>query len=237
MTRRNSSRRSGRRTVEKAVGYVVTQSRLLVFTHDDVPLHIAGVQVPAGSIESAESSDQAVRREVLEETGIEAHVVAYLGVTTYDVAPARPELHRRHFYLLVPDQTDLPEQWVAGESDPSGGGAGHRWTCWWLPLADAHVLSAGFSGFLGSIPTSFSQESQRNQNALAAHTFVHFSASDATFSCALSPLGFGRTQSWTSSGQRGTVPAGCRPSALLGALNAARQAVMPKIATAAGRSV
>jgi len=148
----------GRRTVEKVVGYVVAHGRLLVFTHDEVPLHITGVQVPAGSIEPGESPAYAVRREVREETGVKTRIVAYLGVAVYDVAPARPELHRRHFYLLEPTQSGLPEQWSAGESDPSDGGEEHRWTCWWLPLADAHVLSAGFGALLGEISAAFARE-------------------------------------------------------------------------------
>lgn len=36
-----------------------------------------------------------------------------------------------------------------GESDPSHGGASVTWTCWWVPLTNAHVLAAGFGGMLG----------------------------------------------------------------------------------------
>src|SRR5699024_11908321 len=77
--------------VEKVAGYVVAHGRLLVLTHDDVPLHMTGVQVPAGSIGPGESPDHAVRREVREETGVETRIVAHLGAAMYDVAPTRPE--------------------------------------------------------------------------------------------------------------------------------------------------
>jgi len=40
-----------RRLVRKVVGYVVRNGKLLVFTHDDVPIEVAGVQVPAGTVE------------------------------------------------------------------------------------------------------------------------------------------------------------------------------------------
>jgi len=47
------------------------------------------------------------------------------------------------------EDVDLTERWTAGEVDPSHGGASVNWTCWWMPLANAHVLAAGFGGLLG----------------------------------------------------------------------------------------
>lgn len=38
------------RVVRKVVGYVVREDKLLVFTHDDIPLEVTGVQVPAGTM-------------------------------------------------------------------------------------------------------------------------------------------------------------------------------------------
>lgn len=140
-----------RRLVRKAVGYVVHEERLLVFTHDDVPLEVAGVQVPAGTIESAEAPEVAVVREVLEETGRAVRVVGALGVERYDVWPSKPEVHERHFFQLAPVEEELPERWVAGEGDPSDGGQVQRWTCYWMPLEQAHVLCAGFGARLGEI--------------------------------------------------------------------------------------
>src|SRR5690625_6103723 len=55
------------RVVRKVVGYVVREDKLLVFTHDDIPLEVTGVQVPAGTIEIDEAPEDAVLREVLEE--------------------------------------------------------------------------------------------------------------------------------------------------------------------------
>lgn len=135
----------------KVIGYVVRNGHLLVFSHDDVPLEVVGVQVPAGTIEPGERPEDAVVREVLEETGVRAHVVRALGVERYDVWPAKPEVHERHFFQLAPVRADDADRWSAGEEHPSSGGAPHRWTCWWMPLERAHVLSAGFGARLGEV--------------------------------------------------------------------------------------
>ncbi|QAY60963.1 NUDIX domain-containing protein [Microbacterium protaetiae] len=124
---------------------------LLVFTHDDVPLEIAGVQVPAGTIEKEEAPDAAVVREVLEETGLALRVVRSLGTARYDIRPSKPEVHERHFFQLAPVEDDLPERWSAGEEYPSDGGDVQRWTFRWIPFEQAHVLCAGFGARLGEI--------------------------------------------------------------------------------------
>lgn len=142
---------ASRELVRKVVGYVVRDGRLVVFTHDDLPIEQAGIQVPAGSIELGEGPREAVVREVLEETGLHTRVVQELGVEHYDISPSRPELHERHFFQLEPLDAELPERWGAGEPSPSGGGRGERWTCWWLPLQHGHVLCAGFGARLGAL--------------------------------------------------------------------------------------
>ncbi|MGF2948605.1 NUDIX hydrolase [Microbacterium alcoholitolerans] len=140
-----------RRLVRKVVGYVVRNRQLLVFTHDAIPLEVAGVQVPAGTIEQGEAPEAAVVREVLEETGLAARVTAALGVERYDVWPSKPETHERHFFQLSPLEDSLLERWTAGEGVPSDGGEVQKWTCYWMPLEQAHVLCAGFGARLGEI--------------------------------------------------------------------------------------
>ncbi|MFC0421328.1 hypothetical protein CQ017_06625 [Arthrobacter sp. MYb224] len=140
-----------RRSVKKAVGYVVHDGNLLVFTHDDYPMEVTGVQVPAGSIAEGESPAHAVVREVGEETGLAARIVRSLGVESYDMWPAKPEVHERHFFQLELVDSDVQVRWKCGENDASDGGQPVSWTCWWMKLSDAHVLCAGFGARLGSI--------------------------------------------------------------------------------------
>lgn len=140
-----------RSLVQKVVAYVVHDRRLLVFTHDDVPIEIVGVQVPAGSIEHGEAPGDAAVREVLEETGLRARVVRDLGVEQYDMWPAKPQLHERHFFQLELVDDDVSERWQAGAENPSDGGARVRSTCWWTPIGNSHVLCAGFGARLGRI--------------------------------------------------------------------------------------
>ncbi|WP_244907318.1 NUDIX hydrolase [Arthrobacter woluwensis] len=138
------------RVVRKAVAYVVHRERLLVFTHDDVSIEVTGVQVPAGTVEAGESPVEAAVREVLEETGLRTRIVQELGVEQYDVRPAKDEVHERHFFQLAPVEDSVSERWQAGEENPSGGDP-QRWTCWWTPLSQGHVLCAGFGALLGQV--------------------------------------------------------------------------------------
>lgn len=142
--------------VQKAVAYVVHRGRLLVFTHDDVPIEVTGVQVPAGTVDVGESPAEAVVREVREETGLEVSVVRDLGVELYDVRPGKDEVHERHYFHLVPVEDSVPERWQAGEDQPSTGRA-QRWTCWWTPLDQGHVLCAGFGALLGRVAAETEQ--------------------------------------------------------------------------------
>lgn len=140
-----------RRSVRNVVGYVVHDDRLLVFTHDGVPLDGAAVQVPAGTIEPGEAPAAAVVREVSEESGLGVRGVGALGIERYDVWPSESEVHERHFFQLVPTDDDLPERWAAGEDGPSDGGDAQRWTCSRIPLTRGHVLCAGFGARLGEV--------------------------------------------------------------------------------------
>ncbi|MDO5082014.1 MAG: NUDIX domain-containing protein [Arachnia propionica] len=142
---------SDRRVVQKVVAYVVHQDRLLVFTHDDVAIEVTGVQVPAGTIHPGEPPEDAALRETREETGLETRMVRALGVEHYDFWPMKPEVHERHFFLLSPLEEELPEQWTSGEESPADGGSPQRWTCWWQPLQNAHVLCAGLSARIAQI--------------------------------------------------------------------------------------
>ncbi|WP_043673842.1 NUDIX domain-containing protein [Clavibacter michiganensis] len=137
------------REVDKVVCYVIEHDHLLVFTHDAIPLTVTGVQVPAGSIEADESPEDAALRELTEETGRDGQVVRLVGVDRYDLRPTRDEIAVRHFVEMRMAPADIAERWAAQELTPAHGGEPARWTCWWLPLDNAHVLSAGLGSMLG----------------------------------------------------------------------------------------
>lgn len=131
---------------QKVVCYVVHGDRLLVFTHEDA---LAGIQVPAGTIEPGEDPAGAAVRETFEETTLRARVIRPLGVMDYDFRPAKPEIAHRHYFLMELVEPDPPERWIAGDPFPSDGSEPPVWTCWWVPLRRAHVLSAGFGQAIG----------------------------------------------------------------------------------------
>lgn len=143
-----------KRHTQKVICYVVQHDHLLVITHLDVPMEVTGVQVPAGTIEPGETPEVAAVREVWEETGSRASVVRKLGEAEYDLSPARAEIAHRRFLLLTSEDRSLDERWEAGESDVPSGQDRIRWECWWMPIAQAHVLVAGMGALIGAIENS-----------------------------------------------------------------------------------
>ena len=176
------------RVVRKAVAYVVRRGRLLVFTHDDVPIEVTGVQVPSGTVEAGESPAETAVREVFEETGLRARVVRELGTGFYDVRPAKGEVHERHFFQLAPVESSVPERWQAGEEHPSEGQA-QRWTCSWAPLEHGHVLCAGFGALLGRVVAE--AETAADPKGLASDAPVPGESSVAGTEAFLRPLAVG----------------------------------------------
>ena len=67
--------------MQKVTAFIIRKDQekkaLLLFRHP-----YAGIQIPAGTVEENETPEQAVRREVLEETGLtNFHRLIYLGFT------------------------------------------------------------------------------------------------------------------------------------------------------------
>lgn len=135
---------------EKVVCYVVRDEQLLVFRHRDYSNEEVGIQVPAGTIRSDETPEQAALREAREETGLDGlAIVRKLGVTEYDITPYRYEIQRRHVFHLEL-QRPAPERWVSQESH-DGERRPTRFECFWIPLRAAHVLQSGQGALLGQL--------------------------------------------------------------------------------------
>ncbi|MET7784373.1 MULTISPECIES: NUDIX hydrolase [Streptomyces] len=125
----------------RVAAYVIRHSavpELLVFDHVGMPE--AGTQIPAGGVTSGEGLEEAVLREVAEETGLLA-VTAVRQIAVEDKPHPDTGQPRRtsFFYLQAP--ADTPDEW--GHHVHGGGDdAGLTFACRFLslplkqPLAD-----------------------------------------------------------------------------------------------------
>lgn len=104
----------------KVVAYITRGDRLLVFSQPNGVE--AGIQIPAGTMESGETPEEAVLREAYEETGLSnLEIVSFLGERDLDQRPyGKNEIHHRYFFHLRCPK-DTPEQWRHEETDPHGG--------------------------------------------------------------------------------------------------------------------
>lgn len=104
----------------KAFAYITHGNNLLVFSHPYAPE--AGIQVPAGTVESDERPEEAALREAFEETGLtDLTLVGMLGEQVRDMADfGRDEIHHRYFYYVTCGGVP-PLTWRHVELDPSDG--------------------------------------------------------------------------------------------------------------------
>ncbi|MFJ3086718.1 NUDIX domain-containing protein [Streptomyces sp. NPDC086838] len=117
----------------RVAAYVVRRRavpELLVFDHVGMPE--AGTQVPAGGVEAGEALDDAVLREVAEESGLlTARLVRQIAVEDKPHPDTGQPRRTTFFYLQAPD--DTPDAWVHdvhGDGDDSG----LTFACGFLPL-------------------------------------------------------------------------------------------------------
>jgi 8-oxo-dGTP pyrophosphatase MutT (NUDIX family) len=122
--------------VGKVVAYITQGDRLLVFRHVDFPEE--GIQVPAGTIEPGETTEEAVLREAREETGLDELILGgFLGSNDLDARPyGKNEIHRRRFFHLE-FTGQAPEIWRHNEETPSGESPGPiLFELYWVRLPD-----------------------------------------------------------------------------------------------------
>lgn len=143
--------------VQKVVAYIVHAGQLAVFIHldDSDPVFESGLQVPAGTIEPGETTEQAVLREAHEESGLTGlNVVASLGFADYDVRPGKQQVHRRHFFQISV-AGPVEGTWDHVETD-GGTGEARPFRFSWIPLSQGHALVAGFGAMLHRVDESAS---------------------------------------------------------------------------------
>lgn len=120
---------------------------LLVFDHAGMPQ--AGTQVPAGGVHPGEDLEQAVLREVFEETGL--RTVSVVGRIVVDNKPhpdTRQPRRTTYFHLQAPATTE--DAWnhaVCGDGDDTG----LTFACRFLPLPLNHPLADDQDVWLGRI--------------------------------------------------------------------------------------
>lgn len=90
--------------IKKVFGYILNQNNLLVFEQPKYPE--SGIQVPAGTVENHESIEEAIIREIKEETGLnEFKIIEYLGKHEKNMLEyGKNEIHERHFFYLTTDE-------------------------------------------------------------------------------------------------------------------------------------
>lgn len=108
--------------IHKVFAYITHGHRLLVFRHADFPQ--AGIQVPAGTVQPDEHPDEAILREVYEETGLSDFTEVYfLGEHIRDMRDFNHDaIHHRYFYHLAyagnPPATWRQDETSGGTSEP-----------------------------------------------------------------------------------------------------------------------
>lgn len=122
---------------------------LLVFDHDeDLP---AGTQVPAGGVDPEEPLDEAVLREVAEESGLTCVRVLRPLAEEHTPHPIhRFPRHTTFFELEVDGDADVPDAW---DHRVTGAGRDHGMTfhCRFEPLPLPFPLADGQDAWLGRL--------------------------------------------------------------------------------------
>ncbi|MFF8716509.1 NUDIX domain-containing protein [Streptomyces sp. NPDC015184] len=134
----------------RVAAYVIrerTVPEVLVFDHVGMPA--AGTQVPAGGVGPGEEPEQAVLREVTEETGLStAEVIRRIAVEDKP-HPETGQPRRTTFFLLrAPVKTaDAWDHRVGGD----GADADFTFACRFLPLPLERPLADGQDAWLGHV--------------------------------------------------------------------------------------
>ncbi|MEV3921015.1 NUDIX hydrolase [Actinomadura coerulea] len=130
---------------------------LLVFDHFGMPQ--AGTQIPAGGVHPSEDLEQAVLREVFEETGLHAvSVVEQIAVENRPHPDTRRPRRTTYFHLQAPATTaDAWNHTVCGDGDD----AALTFACHFLPLPLKRSLADDQDAWLGRIDPRWTTADER----------------------------------------------------------------------------
>lgn len=133
----------------KVAAYIIQRQqgelRLLAFRHRDDPE--TTLQLPGGTVDPGEALEEAIRREVFEESGL-SHL-ELIGKVGEDPFSWQGRPHVRHFFLFHAPE-EVPGCWehiVTG----NGEDAGIVYAYEWLPPAAWGQLHHAFHVFLGAV--------------------------------------------------------------------------------------
>lgn len=141
----------GLKVSERVGAFIIRRNRdqryeLLLFRHPSS--QEAPVQIPGGGLEPGESIEQALYREIYEESGlVDLTILRKLGVCERCWLDTR-NIARRHYFLLeVP--TNIPDAWnhiVSGD----GSDNGMRFSYFWSRPLPQFQLAGGAASFLNA---------------------------------------------------------------------------------------
>jgi len=135
-----------------------------LLVHSYVAEEYLPLRVPGGGIYEGEESEQALQREVREETGlINPRLLRKLGVDCYYKATTRTNIERHNFLLRVPGS--MPDMWehrVTGQ----GNDAGKRFLYQWVGAEDLDDVDEEYRVYITpeNIPELFETHSSNDQN-------------------------------------------------------------------------
>ncbi|WP_051412099.1 GrpB family protein [Halonatronum saccharophilum] len=147
--------------IKKVSAYILRETKrgydeLLVFSHKDYPE--ASLQIPGGTVDKSEDLEEAVKREVYEETGLKKfQIIKKLGEATHFKPYLGKEVNRHFFLIRV--STETPDSWehkVEGEGEDEGLIFSYRW----FHPQEVLLIHNQFHKFLTPkyIPTLFPKE-------------------------------------------------------------------------------
>lgn len=131
----------------RVAAYVIRRDReLLVFDHVGMPE--AGTQIPAGGVRPGERPEQAVLREVFEETGLRTTVVEPIAVDTRPHPTTRQPRRTTYFHLQA--SSTAPDAWTHTVGG-TGNDTGLTFACRFLPLPLEQPLADAQDTWLAEI--------------------------------------------------------------------------------------